>query len=48
MGLEEAAPTESFPEYAAYAARTSRLLPIPSALLRRQPSPRLQQTRTTA
>jgi protein-S-isoprenylcysteine O-methyltransferase Ste14 len=48
MGLEEKALTEAFPEYVAYAARTSRLLPIPSALLQRPPSPRLQQTRTTA
>jgi protein-S-isoprenylcysteine O-methyltransferase Ste14 len=48
MGLEEKALTEAFPEYAAYAARTSRLLPIPSALLRRPASPRLGQTRTTA
>jgi protein-S-isoprenylcysteine O-methyltransferase Ste14 len=47
MRLEEAALTEAFPEYAAYAARTSRLLPLPPALL---PRPRLaaQQTRTTA
>lgn len=37
MRLEEAALTEAFPEYAAYAARTSRLLPRPAALLRRPP-----------
>jgi protein-S-isoprenylcysteine O-methyltransferase Ste14 len=48
MGLEEKALSEAFPEYAAYAARTSRLLPIPSAPLRSPPSPRLQQTSTTA
>jgi protein-S-isoprenylcysteine O-methyltransferase Ste14 len=48
MGLEEAALTEAFPEYAAYAARTSRLLPRPAALLQRSPSPRLPQTSTTA
>jgi protein-S-isoprenylcysteine O-methyltransferase Ste14 len=48
MRLEEAALTEAFPEYAAYAARTSRLLPVPAALLRRSPSPRLEQTSTAA
>jgi protein-S-isoprenylcysteine O-methyltransferase Ste14 len=37
MRLEEAALTEAFPEYAAYAARTSRLLPTPAALLPRPP-----------
>jgi protein-S-isoprenylcysteine O-methyltransferase Ste14 len=48
MRLEEAALTEAFPEYAAYAARTSRLLPRPAALLQRPASPRLGQTRITA
>jgi len=48
MRLEEAALTEAFPEYAAYAARTSRLLPLPVALLRRSPSPQLSETSTTA
>lgn len=48
MGLEEKALIEAFPEYAAYAARTSRLLPIPSVLFPSPSSPRLQQTRTTA
>jgi protein-S-isoprenylcysteine O-methyltransferase Ste14 len=45
MRLEEAALTEAFPEYAAYAARTSRLLPRPTAPLRRPSTPPLQQTR---
>ncbi len=48
MRLEEAALTEAFPEYVAYAARTSRLLPRPAALLQRPSSPQLPQTSTTA
>jgi protein-S-isoprenylcysteine O-methyltransferase Ste14 len=47
MRLEEAALTEAFREYAAYAARTRRLLPRPAALLQRPSSPQLPQTSTT-